>query len=363
MRTFFIYGFYDILDLKRIKPKNLSMIKKCWFFLSLILSVFISPAQRRPLPVIDMHLHSLHADEQGPPPLKIGAPMRDLGIHDPANDYRKTFMNALKTSAWADKFIISPTTDDSLRELTLAILRKYNVYGVTSGDPEILRSWKKQEPRRIINSLDWNFGLAKKNGLTVDSLEKLFTSGEFKVLGEVTIQYEGFTASDTAFESYLALAEKLDIPVGIHVGCGPPGAPYIGAVNYRARLHSPFGLEEALLKHPKLRVYAMHAGWPMLDDMIATMYTHPQLYVDLGVICFILPQKEFYYYLGRLVNAGFSKRIMFGSDNMVWPQAVAEGIETINKASFLTAEQKRDILFNNAARFLRLTEKEIRDMH
>jgi len=64
-----------------------------------------------------------------------------------------------------------------------------------------------------------------------------------------------------------------------------------------------------------------------------------------------------------LVNAGFSKRIMFGSDNMVWPQAVAEGIETINKASFLTAEQKRDILFNNAARFLRLTEKEIRDMH
>ena len=339
------------------------MIKRSWLYLTPILFAYGATAQKRPLPVIDMHLHSLYADEQGPPPLKVGAPFRDLGIHDPANDYRKTFMNALKTSAWADNFIISPKTDDSLRELTLATLRKHNVYAVTSGDPMILRTWKKQEPHRIINSLDWNFGLAKKYGLTIDSLEKLFKTGEFKVFGEVTIQYEGFTASDNAFEPYLALAEKLDIPVGIHVGCGPPGAPYIGSVNYRARLHSPFGLEEALVKHPKLRVYAMHAGWPMLDDMLATMYTHPQLYVDLGVICFMLPKKEFYYYLERLVNAGFGKRIMFGSDNMVWPKAIEVGIETINKASFLTAQQKRDILFNNAARFLRLTEKEIRDMH
>jgi predicted TIM-barrel fold metal-dependent hydrolase len=76
----------------------------------------------------------------------------------------------------------------------------------------------------------------------------------------------------------------------------------------------------------------------------------------------MIPQKEFYFYLERLVNAGFSKRIMFGSDNMVWPQAIELGIEAINKAPFLSAIQKRDILFNNAARFLRLTEKEIKAM-
>jgi predicted TIM-barrel fold metal-dependent hydrolase len=97
--------------------------------------------------------------------------------------------------------------------------------------------------------------------------------------------------------------------------------------------------------------------------MLATLYTHPQLYVDLGVICYMIPKKEFYYYLERLVYAGFSRRIMFGSDNMVWPQAIELGIEAINKAPFLNANQKRDILFNNAARFLRLTEKEIMAMH
>ena len=339
------------------------MVEKHWLLLTATLIMQTLAAQLRPLPVIDMHLHALHADEQGPPPISVGVPFRDLGINDPKDDYRKTFMTALKTNRWADSFITSPTTDDSMKSLTLASLRRNNVYAVTSGETDLVREWKRAEPTRIINSLDWNFGLAAKNGFTVDSLEKLFKTGEFKVFGEITIQYEGISPSDSAFEPYLALAERLDIPVGIHVGPGPPGAPYIGSTNYRARLHSPLLLEEALIRHPKLRLYAMHAGWPMLDDMLATLYTHPQLYVDLGVICYMIPKKEFYFYLERLVNAGFSKRIMFGSDNMVWPGAIERGIETINKAPFLSTSQKRDILFNNAARFLRLTEQQIKDMY
>jgi predicted TIM-barrel fold metal-dependent hydrolase len=339
------------------------MIKKLSLWLAANFIMQLLAAQKPPLPVIDMHLHALHANDQGPAPISVGAPFRDLGINDPRNDFRETFMAALKTNMWADKFITSPTTDDSLKNMTLAALKRNNVYAVTSGDIETVREWKQAEPGRIINSIDWNFNLATNRGFTVDSLEKLFKSGEFKVFGEITIQYEGYSASDTAFDPYLSMAERLDIPVGIHIGCGPPGAPYISSRNYRAKLHSPLVLEEALLRHPKLRIYAMHAGWPMLDDMLATMYTHPQLYVDLGVICYMIPKKEFYFYLERLVNAGFGKRIMFGSDNMVWPQAIELGIQTINKASFLTATQKRDILFNNAARFLRLTEKEIKDMH
>ena len=319
-------------------------------------------AQTHVLPVIDMHLHALHANDQGPAPISVGAPFRDLGINDPKNDYRKTFMTALKQNLWADKYFTSPTTDDSLKNLTLASLKKNNVYAVTSGDIETVREWKKAEPGRIINSVYWDFNMALKRGLTIDSLEKLFKSGEFKVFGEITIQYEGYSPSDSAFEPYLALAERLDIPMGIHIGCGPPGAPYIGSTNYRAKLHSALVLEEALLRHPKLRVYAMHAGWPMLDDMMAVLYTHPQLYIDLAVICYMIPQKEFYFYLQRLTNAGFGKRIMFGSDNMVWPQAIEQGIQSINKANFLSASQKRDILFNNAARFLRLSANEIKAM-
>ena len=228
--------------------------------LATMVFVLAAIGQHRPLPVIDMHLHALHADDQGPAPISVGAPFRDLGINDPKNDFRKIFMQALKTNVWADRYFISPSTDDSLKQLTLSALDVNNVYAVTSGDIETVRNWKKSSPRRIMNSIDWNFGLALSKGLSPDSLEKLFSSGEFKVFGEISIQYEGISASDSAFEPYLAMAERLDIPVGIHVGCGPPGAPYIFAKNYRAKLHSPLVLEEALLRHPKLRVYAMHAG-------------------------------------------------------------------------------------------------------
>ena len=44
----------------------------------------------------------------------------------------------------------------------------------------------------------------------------------------------------------------------------------------------------------------------------------------------------------------------FGSDQMRWPEKIGEGIEAIEQAPFLTEEQKRDILYYNAVRFLRL---------
>jgi predicted TIM-barrel fold metal-dependent hydrolase len=56
------------------------------------------------------------------------------------------------------------------------------------------------------------------------------------------------------------------------------------------------------------------------------------------------------------MRAGFGKRLMFGSDQMRWPEKIGEGIEAIDESPFLTHEQKRDILYNNAFRFLRLEE-------
>lgn len=191
-----------------------------------------------------------------------------------------------------------------------------------------------------------------------------FEEGRYRVFAEVAIQYDGVSPSDERFEPYLAVAEELDVPVGIHIGTGPPGAPYLpGSSEYRARLHSPLVLEEALVRHPRLRVYVMHAGWPMLDDLLALLWTHPRVYVDVGVISYVLPRKEFHRYLERVVGAGFGKRVLFGSDQMNWPAAIEVAIEAIDTAPFLNEEQKRDILFHNAARFLRLSEAEIAAMH
>ena len=50
---------------------------------------------------------------------------------------------------------------------------------------------------------------------------------------------------------------------------------------------------------------------------------------------------------------------MFGSDQMIWPGVIERSIKVIEEAPFLDRKQKRDIFYNNAARFLRFSKQEI----
>ena len=101
----------------------------------------------------------------------------------------------------------------------------------------------------------------------------------------------------------------------------------------------------------------------MLDDTLAMLWTHPQLYVDVGAISFIIPRAGFHDYLRRIVEAGFGKRVLFGSDQVVFPDLIDVAIGSIETAGFLDQSQKRDILYNNAARFLRLSQDHIARHH
>jgi predicted TIM-barrel fold metal-dependent hydrolase len=309
-----------------------------------------------PLPIIDMHVHAARADSQGPPPLGL-CPGDVFPPAEPGRAWADTFMGWMKKPPCSNP-IWSPTTDREVMDRSLAVIRRRNVFGVVSG--VLVDEWRKAAPERVIPSLDLNFNPPFR---TLDDVRKGFTSGGYRVFGEIAIQYQGVDPGDARFEPYLALAEELDVPVAIHVGTGPPGALYLGFENYRARLHSPLLIEEALKRHPRLRVSLMHAGWPMLDDLLAMMWTHPQLYVDVGAIGFALPVAGFYSYLQRIVDAGFGKRVMFGSDQMIWPETIDVVIDRIQSAGFLTEVQKRDILYNNAARFLKLSAEEIARHH
>ena len=54
------------------------------------------------------------------------------------------------------------------------------------------------------------------------------------------------------------------------------------------------------------------------------------------------------------MQAGFAKRILYGTDLMIWPELLETSIGVIENATYLSEEQKRDILFNNAVRFFNL---------
>ena len=172
---------------------------------------------------------------------------------------------------------------------------------------------------------------------------------------EVTAQYAGLSISDPKYDPYLALAEEFDAPVAIHLGTMPAGTTFDPCCRTaRAAFGHPETVEGALNKHPKLRVNLMHSGWPYIEEAEAMMMLYDNVNIDTGALSWLLPRPAFHDYLRRLVDAGFGKRVMFGSDHMYWPDGIGLAVEHVEAATFLTEQQKRDIFYNNAAAFYKL---------
>ncbi|MBN4053547.1 amidohydrolase family protein [Haliea sp. AH-315-K21] len=330
-------------------------------FCLLVIGLFSTTCVYSQAPIIDMHLHAFSADFSGP--IRTGHCVSPDSMM--AWDQRENFAEAwsrLLTDLSCTDPVWAPETDAEIMSDTIAVLNKLNIFGVASGTPELVQNYVESSSGRLLYGL--NFGLGVEGAdFSPAEVMQLHEQGRLDVLGEITNQYVGIEPSDERMDEYWSLAEELNIPVAIHIGPSPPGSPYIGYPNYRARLHSPLTLEEVLVEHPTLRVQVMHAGYPMLDDMLAMLYAHPQIYVDLGLIDWLLTQAEFYRHLKSIVDAGYSNRIMYGSDQMIWPGVIELSINSIMDAPFLSAQQKRDILYNNAARFLRLSNEEIQRHH
>jgi predicted TIM-barrel fold metal-dependent hydrolase len=256
--------------------------------------------------------------------------------------------------------LLSARSSSELRDGTIAELRRHNVRrAVLAGRPELVRDWIAAAPGLFVPAA---VPTAAPQG--VGTLRQLHAAGAAAVFAELGAQYEGLRADDPKLASFWALAEELDVPVGLHLGEGMPGqAPGGAGEGYRVSLTSPYQLEEVLIRHPKLRLYVMHAASPLTDEMIAMLFEYPTLHVDVGANVWNMPRAQFYDQLKRIVDAGFCSRVLFGSDQTIWPQSIGLGIRSIKEAPFLTAQQKRDILYNNAARFLRLTKEQIAQDH
>lgn len=195
--------------------------------------------------------------------------------------------------------------------------------------------------------------------LSPDSLKHYFESNQVNFLGELGLQYFGIEPDNPMMKSYYQVAEEKGIAVCLHTGLGPPGGPHSFAPKFRTTLGKPTLFEPVLVKHPKLKAFIAHAGWPYISETIAMLYIYPELYTDIGVLTWALPKDAFYSALKQLMDAGFGKRIMFGTDQMMWPEAISIAVKTVKEAPFLSEEEQRDILYNNAARFLELPQQTI----
>jgi predicted TIM-barrel fold metal-dependent hydrolase len=314
------------------------------------------PRSSGSLPILDMHLHAHPLSDYGG-----GGSVctNDQKIEFPGLDPRQPI--TIEKAMTCPSPIAAPATDEAVQSESLAALERHNIWAVTSGSLELVSRWQAAGHGRVIPAVSFATDGAPPSP---EEFRRLFAAGRFAVFAEIGAQYRGLRLDDDRFEPYFALAEELDIPVGVHLGEGPPGGTHVGGYpTYRARLSSALQLEEVMIRHPRLRLYVMHYGSPLVDDTIALLYSNPQVYVDIAQNDWGFPKAHFYGQLKRLIDAGFEKRILWGSDQMVWPRTIEVALKTIEDAPFLSEEQKRDILYNNAARFLRLSPEEIARHH
>ena len=301
--------------------KNLILlILLCLFF-------SVGTAQQKGKPIIDMHLHGQEVIWMKTLPLM---PSPRTGPETKIKD-------------------ISELLPQTVEEM-----KKYNiVLGIlTEENLDELYRWKNYDSRFMLGAM-----VREPMAVDIKRIEEDLKGSKIAVIGEIASQYNNFTMDDAALEPLYNLAERFDVPVLVH--CEGVG----GGENFPILKGNPLLASNVLQKHPNLRLYIENAGWPFLEEIVSLMYCYPNVYADLSTITWIIPQKAFHSYLEALIEAGLEKRLMFGSDQMIWPETIPMAIESIESAGFLSEEQKRDIYYNNAARFLRLDDETIARHH
>lgn len=303
-----------------------------------------------PAPVIDVHMHAMDDVSWAVP---VCPNQARFEASDPKDGPEAPF-------GWSREECspkLTPAPKGQYRAMVLAEMERLNVRGVVFGKIEDVKSWAAAAPARVIPGTAFGPVASSDPAKELKMLEVAFTKDGFKVMGEIGLQYEGISPSDMRVDQYFALAEKLDIPVAIHMGTGGSGRANVTMPGYRGSMGNPLLLEDLLARHPKLRVQVMHAGYPMIDAMLTLLQANSHVYVDIAGLIWSYPRKEVNRYIERLVDAGFGDRVMYGTDQLAWPGLMAYSIGLIQNADYLSPEQKRDILYNNAARFLRLDAK------
>lgn len=292
------------------------------------------------LPVIDMHLH-----------------VYTLENYWGGNDVQ-----------FRDTILESPTDQPGHLEAVIQQINKYNIVKTyASGNFEALDIINELYPDLFLPSAE----ISPTRELLSDinflvKLKSKIENGEVRGIGEVLNFYIGIAPNDPVLDTLYKIAEDNDLPIGLHFAPGPPGSQLSSYPNMRLEYGNPLMIQDVLIKFPKLRLNIMHAGLPIFaEETFGMLFMFPNVYVDISCMPWYCDytKESLEDFLIKAVRYGFGDRIMFGSDEMTWPGAIGLSIDYINNADFLTEKQKRDILYNNAVKFLRLTEDEIEKHH
>jgi uncharacterized protein len=283
------------------------------------------------LPIIDMHLHVYSSSSYwGGADFKL----KEITINSPKNNVEHI-------------------------QAVLGQIKKNNiVLTYASGNFESLDSINKLYPGKFLPSLEiWPTKELLRDNDFIRNLKDKIRKGEVKGIGEVVNFYTGIAPNDPIMDTIYKVAQEYDLPIGLHFAPGPPGSQYTIYPKMRLELSNPLLMQDVLIRFPKLRLNIMHAGLPVFpEETFGLLFMYSNVYVDISCLAWYsdYTRESLKDFLIKAIRYGFEDRIMFGSDEMTWPGAIGLSIDYIKNADYLTQIQKRDILYNNAVRFLRL---------
>lgn len=304
--------------------------------LAVVLSCCGSSSALAAGPVIDVHLHA--------------------GPGNPHSRHYTVGAQETPTEAW-------------IRTLLQQMDAHEVVLGIIGGPPAAVEQFRRAAPDRFVagivlpctEGMSPNLYRCYEDGgdwPALDSLKAEVESGRVGALGELYNVYAGISPLDPRMEPYFALAAQHDLLVLAHADLGPPPQGRVPGCcpNFEGAYGNPALYAGVLARHPDLRLILYHVFRPeFVQAAIELMDAYPNVMVETSPM-HAVPTPLVHAALQRFVEAGHGDRIVFGSDYL---GTIGPSLEVVESAP-LSAEQKRAILYDNAARFLRLSPETIR---
>ena len=186
--------------------------------------------------------------------------------------------------------------------------------------------------------------------------EQHVINGRYAALGELGLIYAGIPLNTPDLHPYYEVAQKHGIPVFIHTGFSGPNPQQVLSPAFRIGTANPLLLEDVIIEFPDLKIVMMHMGWPFFDEALYILGTYPHVYIETSVAIWLLGDHLFHRLLNEAVATAGSDKILFGTLQMAWPEVIGRSVTTIREADYLSLDDKRAILWENAAALFEIEE-------
>ena len=240
--------------------------------------------------------------------------------------------------------------DDVLTQ-TIAQYDKYNIVkGLVSG--QYSQEWANNVPTHFMNATRVNFGGDLDGQLS--TFEEAITTGQSFALGELGLPYAGYRIDAEIMFPFYEICEKYGVPVLLHTGINGPFAVQ-NMPHWRITNGDPLHFESVLGSFPELNVVFAHFGYPFTNNTIYMLATYRNVHADISVLNWMLGKSLFHRIISEAVEAVGSNRILFGTDQMIFPNTIPISVE--NTLSLPIAENDiANIMYHSAKDLLNLDD-------